>query len=248
MTTRPLPAGNFLFKAGIPITRPRIGISGPMAAKPLSSDGDEALAKIYDDHSRALLGLATLLAWGAVRVPPPRTSGVTSTGESFRKYVSGTGRRTGEFSTAGVLMAADVSHGIAEGIVEDAFAAMRLQWRRLQDPDRGVAFLRRFIVDATRCAGNLSSVARGGLPALTGRTLAALRQLPGRQREALVLRYYAGLSEGEAAAAMGVTRAAFRCHVRRGMTALGLLLEQHSVAGLSTAQCTAVHRSRTAVH
>jgi DNA-directed RNA polymerase specialized sigma24 family protein len=32
---------------------------------------------------------------------------------------------------------------------------------------------------------------------------AALRGLPERQREAIVLRYYAGLSEGEIAAAMG---------------------------------------------
>jgi predicted DNA-binding protein (UPF0251 family) len=140
-------------------------------------------------------------------------------------------------------MATDVVPGIAEEIVEDAFAAMRLQWRRLRDPDRGVAFLRRFVVDAARCVDSLSAASRGGLPALSGPTLAALRQLPARQREALVLRYYAELPEDQAAAAMGVTRAAFRGHVGRGMAALRLLLDSQGVAGLSTAQCTAVHRS-----
>jgi DNA-directed RNA polymerase specialized sigma24 family protein len=35
---------------------------------------------------------------------------------------------------------------------------------------------------------------------------AALRGLPGRQREAIVLRYYAGLPEGQIAAATGLSR------------------------------------------
>jgi hypothetical protein len=201
-----------------------------MVAKSFSSRGDEALVKLYNDHSRALLGLATLLAWGAIQAPTPLTTGVSATDESFPEYAHGAERRAGEFSTTRVLIAADVSPGIAEDIVEDAFAAMRLQRRRLQDPGRGVAFLRRFVVEATRSVGNLSSAGRGGVPALSGRTLAALRQLPDRQREALILRYYADLPEGAAAAAMGVTRGAFRGHVTRGMAALGLLLEQHSVA------------------
>ena len=34
----------------------------------------------------------------------------------------------------------------------------------------------------------------------------ALRRLPGRQREAIVLRYYADFSEAEVAAAMGISR------------------------------------------
>ncbi len=129
----------------------------------------------------------------------------------------------------GLLMAPDVVPGIAEEIVEDAFAAMCRQSRLLRDPDRCVAFLRRFIVGATRCRDSLPAASRGGMPALSGRTLTALGQLPGRQREALVLRYYADLPESQAAAAMGVTRAAFRWHVARGMAALRLLLDQGSL-------------------
>jgi Sigma-70, region 4 len=224
MTTRPLSAGNLPQLAGITITRPRIGISGPVATtKSGSGKGDEVLVKLYDDHCRSLLGLAALLAWVAARTPAPPT-------------------------------AADGAAGLAEEIVQDAFAAMHLQWRRLRSPDRCVAFLRRFVVDATRCRESRPGTGRGDLPvAVGGRTLATLRQLPGRQREALVLRYYADLPEGQAAAAMGVTRAAFRGHVTRGMAALrqrlnahGLDfppgLSAHGVAGLSTAQCTAVHR------
>jgi hypothetical protein len=235
MTAGPLPAGNFSHLAGIQATRPRIGICWPTDAKSLSGQLDDALAKLYDDHCRSLLGLAALLVWGAGRAPVSLITGATATGESFPEYANNTGQRTGELSVTGLLMADDMVPGIAEEIVEDAFAAMRLQMRRLRDPDRRVAFLRRFIVTATRCVASPSAASDAGLPALSDRTLGALRELPGRQREALVLRYYAGLAEGQAAAAMGVTRASFRWHVARGMTALHLLLDPHGVASLSTA-------------
>jgi RNA polymerase sigma factor (sigma-70 family) len=55
--------------------------------------------------------------------------------------------------------------------------------------------------------------------------IAALRDLPERQREALVLRYYADLSEAEIAAAMKISRGAVKSHTSRGMAALRLALE-----------------------
>lgn len=48
---------------------------------------------------------------------------------------------------------------------------------------------------------------------------ALLRSLSDRQREALVLRYYANLPEAEAAVAMGVTRRASRRRTARALTA-----------------------------
>ena len=56
----------------------------------------------------------------------------------------------------------------------------------------------------------------------------ALSRLPARQREALVLRYYADLSEAEIANAMGISRGAVKSHTARGMTALRNVLEQFS--------------------
>jgi RNA polymerase sigma factor (sigma-70 family) len=55
---------------------------------------------------------------------------------------------------------------------------------------------------------------------------AALRTLPGRQREAIVLRYYADCSEAEIAAAMGISRGAVKSHTARGTAALRAELEQ----------------------
>jgi DNA-binding CsgD family transcriptional regulator len=53
----------------------------------------------------------------------------------------------------------------------------------------------------------------------------ALRSLPDRQREAIVLRYYGDLSEAEIAAAMGISRGAVKSHTARGMSTLRSVLE-----------------------
>jgi RNA polymerase sigma factor (sigma-70 family) len=56
--------------------------------------------------------------------------------------------------------------------------------------------------------------------------IAALKALPNRQRQALVLRYYADLSEAQIAKAMGISHGAVKSHTARGMAALRAGLEQ----------------------
>ena len=63
--------------------------------------------------------------------------------------------------------------------------------------------------------------------------LAALRRLPGRQREAVVLRYYADFSEAETAAAMGISCGAVKSHTARAIAALRADLGQEAAAGPS---------------
>jgi RNA polymerase sigma factor (sigma-70 family) len=55
--------------------------------------------------------------------------------------------------------------------------------------------------------------------------VAALRSLPPRQREALVLRYYGDLSEAQIALAMGISRGAVRSHTARAIASLRAVLE-----------------------
>jgi RNA polymerase sigma factor (sigma-70 family) len=56
--------------------------------------------------------------------------------------------------------------------------------------------------------------------------VAALRSLPERQREVVVLRFYADLSEAQIAATMGITRGAVKSHTSRAMAALRSVLER----------------------
>jgi RNA polymerase sigma factor (sigma-70 family) len=55
--------------------------------------------------------------------------------------------------------------------------------------------------------------------------VAALRALPPRQREALVLRYYGDLSDAQIASAMGISRGSVKSHTVSAMSALRPILE-----------------------
>jgi RNA polymerase sigma-70 factor (sigma-E family) len=131
--------------------------------------------------------------------------------------------------------------GEAEEVVQDAFVAMHGRWGRLHDPDKAVAYLRQSVVNRSRSALRHRGVRDRHQPAppsyvpsaeqyaLLGQEqetiVAALRTLPQRQREAIVLRYYADLSEADTALAMGVSRGAVKSHTSRGMAALRRSLE-----------------------
>jgi RNA polymerase sigma-70 factor (sigma-E family) len=133
---------------------------------------------------------------------------------------------------------------IAEGVVQDAFAAMRAGWQRLGDAEKALAYLRRTVVNRSRSVLRHRTVTGGnpqqappdppgpGHEALElleqAAAQAALRGLPARQREAIVLRYYVGLSDGEIAAAMGISRGAAKSHAARGFSALRAALQQAS--------------------
>ena len=88
--------------------------------------------------------------------------------------------------------------------------------------------LRHRIRARRRSAELVTDTASAEFAALVGEehreVLAALRRLPGRQREALVLRFYLELTEPEIAAAMGVSPGTVKSTSARGLAALGRLL------------------------
>lgn len=133
---------------------------------------------------------------------------------------------------------------VAEEVVQDSFVAMHGGWRRLSDPDKALAYLRQSVVNRSRSALRHRSVVerhptaalphgasaeQGAMVALEHQeVLAALRRLPQRQREVLVLRYFADLSEADIADALGISRGAVKSHASRGMAALRESLEAGS--------------------
>lgn len=142
-----------------------------------------------------------------------------------------------------VLLVHDVP--TAEEVVQDAFEAMHTAWRRLRDSEKALSYLRQAVVNRSRSVLRHRTVvdknapkpapdepsAEQGALALIERSLvvAALRTLPDRQREAIVLRYYADLSEADIAATMGISRGAVKSHTARAMAALKSILEQESL-------------------
>lgn len=128
----------------------------------------------------------------------------------------------------------------AEEVVQDAFVGLYRRWRRLRDPDKAVAYLRQSTVNGARSALRRRGTAWRALPRLlpvdsdpdvatqvaAHRTVIdALAHLPERQREVLVLRYYADLSEAQIADLLGISRGAVKTHASRGLAALRPTLE-----------------------
>lgn len=131
--------------------------------------------------------------------------------------------------------------GGAEEVVQDCFITMHSAWLRLRDIDKAVNYLRRSVVNRSRSVLRHRVVVDRHLPArepdmpsaeqgaiaLIERSavIAALRSLPARQREALVLKFYLDLPEEGVAAAMGISRGAVKSHTARGKAALRGVLE-----------------------
>jgi RNA polymerase sigma-70 factor (sigma-E family) len=62
--------------------------------------------------------------------------------------------------------------------------------------------------------------------------VAALNQLPRRQREVVALHYLAGLTDEEVAGALGIATGTVKAHVHRGLTALRRSLGDDDAGGL----------------
>jgi RNA polymerase sigma-70 factor (sigma-E family) len=137
------------------------------------------------------------------------------------------------------LLLGDVAS--AEEIVQDSFIATRAAWRGLRDIDKGVHYLRRTVMNRSRSLLRHRVVVDKHMPASEpdmpsaeqaaiarlqrAAVVAALRTLPTRQREALVLRFYLDLPEEQVAAAMRISQGAVKSHTARGKAALRSLLE-----------------------
>ncbi|HEX3194252.1 MAG TPA: SigE family RNA polymerase sigma factor [Streptosporangiaceae bacterium] len=142
------------------------------------------------------------------------------------------------------LLVRDVA--TAEDVVQDSFVAMHDGWQRLRDAESALAYLRQAVLNRSRSvlrhravvekypekpSPDMPSAEHGALVQLErSAVIATLRKLPGRQREAIVLRYYADLSEAEVAAAMGISCGAVKSHTARAMAALRADLEQQDRA------------------
>jgi DNA-directed RNA polymerase specialized sigma24 family protein len=120
---------------------------------------------------------------------------------------------------------------LAEETTQDAFVSVSRAWGWLRDGDEALRYLRHAVISLARSHAAASpdqldlphDLAAGQRPAanLAGPAfMPALRDLPARQREALVLRYYADWPDPQIAAAMGISRRALNASIRRGMSAL----------------------------
>ncbi|GAA3096262.1 SigE family RNA polymerase sigma factor [Streptosporangium carneum] len=131
----------------------------------------------------------------------------------------------------------------AEDVVQEAFLGLHRRFGGLRDPGKALVYLRSAVLNNAR-----SVLRRRRLPSWFAATyeppvwsaesaamlgderravMEALRRLPVRQREVLLLRFYADLSEEETAQAMGIGRGTVKSTTHRALNALGRLLGEN---------------------
>jgi RNA polymerase sigma factor (sigma-70 family) len=127
-------------------------------------------------------------------------------------------------------------------VVQDAFFGLYRHWASLTDHDRALTYVRSSVLNGCRTV--LRKKPRRDLSLAVPYTesaeaslllaeehrevLRALRRLPDRQREAVVLRYCAALSEEETARSMNISRGTVKSAASRGIAALSRILKEES--------------------
>ena len=185
------------------VSRPAVARAEPVSASAARA-ADAAVDAMYTAHYRSLVGLA-------------------------------------------VLLVRDGNAGTAQKVVQDSFVALHRNWRGLagrdDSGDRALVYLWQLVVSRSRSAGKRpapgdaaaganravgageaagadeAAGAEGAGPAPDA-VLAAMRALPARQREAVVLQHFAGLSAAQTAQMLGISTGAVQRHTVRAMSSL----------------------------
>ncbi len=135
----------------------------------------------------------------------------------------------------------------AEDVVQEAFVGLHRRWRHLRNPGSAVTYLNRAVVNGGRDRLRHGRRVRVAMPQMvpvaeglasaehdavardeSERIWRAIRTLPTRQRQVLVLRYYLDQSEAEMADTLEVSRGSIKKHASRGLAALSRILETDS--------------------
>lgn len=129
---------------------------------------------------------------------------------------------------------------VAEDVVQEAFVSTYRRWSSLRSPEAAVGYLRTATVNGSRSALRKRGVRERHAATQTAdaerhvdsaesfaiaagtrdEVMAVLSDLPARQREVLVLRYYLDLSEADIADTLGISRGAVKSHASRGISTL----------------------------
>jgi RNA polymerase sigma-70 factor (sigma-E family) len=124
----------------------------------------------------------------------------------------------------------------AEDLVQEAFIRLARSMTRIQDEERVASYLRSIVLNLARDHNRRGLVSLRHQPAAEPAApsveevigiredqrmvIEALRELPKRQRDCLVLRYYLELGVAEIASDLGLSTNSVKTHLQRGLRSL----------------------------
>ncbi|MFF2200805.1 SigE family RNA polymerase sigma factor [Streptomyces sp. NPDC058145] len=128
-----------------------------------------------------------------------------------------------------------------EDVVQEAFIRVHSARKRVRDPEKTLAYLRQTVVNLSRSAlrrrilglkllskpmPDMASAEEGAYDQLERRDLIkAMKGLQRRQREVLVLRYFADMTEAQVAETLGISLGSVKAYGSRGIAALRVSME-----------------------
>lgn len=128
-----------------------------------------------------------------------------------------------------------------EDVVQEAFIRVHSARNRVRDREKTLAYLRQTVVNLSRSAlrrrilglkllskpmPNMASAEEGAYDQLERDDLIkAMRGLQRRQREVLVLRYFADMTEAQVAETLGISLGSVKAYGSRGIAALRVAME-----------------------
>jgi RNA polymerase sigma-70 factor (sigma-E family) len=129
----------------------------------------------------------------------------------------------------------------AEDVVMDAFTSLHRRWHTLRDPNEAHRYLRSCVLNGARSQLRrrrvrlLHTVNAPAEPASAtdvatdgsnhAAVMAAIRALPTRQRQVLVMRFYLDMAEAEVADLLEISIGSVKQHSARALAAVGRALE-----------------------
>ncbi|WP_443056822.1 SigE family RNA polymerase sigma factor [Streptomyces sp. IBSBF 2390] len=128
-----------------------------------------------------------------------------------------------------------------EDVVQEAFIRVHSARKRVRDPEKTLAYLRQTVVNLSRSTlrrrilglkllskpmPDMASAEEGAYDQLERRDLIkAMKGLQRRQREVLVLRYFADMTEAQVAESLGISLGSVKAYGSRGIAALRVAME-----------------------
>ncbi|GAA0323071.1 hypothetical protein GCM10010302_72760 [Streptomyces polychromogenes] len=235
-------------QAGPPAAAPPVGaipggrVPSPRdSAEPVAAPGPTAGGPAVSVPAAVPAGAVPAAAVPAVSVPavgeadaPPVVAGTTvdHLTETYRAHYRSL------LGLAALLLDDTAS---CEDVVQEAFIRVHSARNRVRDRDKTLAYLRQTVVNLSRSAlrrrilglkllskpmPDMASAEEGAYDQLERDDLIkAMRGLQRRQREVLVLRYFADMTEAQVAETLGISLGSVKAYGSRGIAALRVAME-----------------------